>query len=111
MKYNTEPHQFALVVLDLPITPAVSSTTPTSKARAAAAMVDYSKWDNLNSDSDSDSGSGSAKAAADARRTQASTQLADDKRLLDQAEVLRYVGVGFLQSMVDLGVRRRGVSV
>lgn len=72
-------------------------------------MVDYSKWDNLDSgDSDSDSG-GDAAAVAKTKRQQQQKQLqeqrrkqdssgvalssrkaADDKRALDQAEVLRY---------------------
>lgn len=51
-------------------------------------MVDYSKWDNLDSDSDSDSGS--ANAAVANRKQAASTPSADEKRVLNQAEVLRY---------------------
>lgn len=61
-------------------------------------MVDYSKWDNLeSSDSDSASDSGHAATAAAAlaiqRKRQGaaapSVKQASDKRALDQAEVLR----------------------
>lgn len=51
-------------------------------------MVDYRKWDNLDSDSDSDSGS--ATAAAANRKLASNPAAADDKRVLDKAEVLRY---------------------
>ncbi|CBJ49219.1 expressed unknown protein [Ectocarpus siliculosus] len=55
-------------------------------------MVDYSKWDNLDSD---DSGSGSDGAAAAAKTKQqppSARKAADDKRQLDQAEALRLQG-------------------
>ncbi|CAM9855220.1 unnamed protein product [Scytosiphon promiscuus] len=74
-------------------------------------MVDYSKWDNLDSgDSDSDSGGGPAVAAQTKRQQQqkqqqqqppkqdsrstalSSRKAADDERGLDQAEVLRLQG-------------------
>lgn len=64
------------------------------------AMVDYSKWDNLDSD-DSDSTSDGEAAAAKAKQQQqprprgggttpSARKAADDKRQLDQAEALRY---------------------
>eukprot|EP00752_Nemacystus_decipiens_P013903 g12341.t1 len=53
-------------------------------------MVDYSKWDNLDSDSDSDSDSTTAAAA---KLKQAGTTAGtSDKRVLEQAEVLRLQG-------------------
>lgn len=65
-------------------------------------MVDYSKWDNLDSDSDSDSGSATAAAA---KQKQASTPAAAAKRVLDQAEVLRYVSRhAFALPMIQSGV-------
>ncbi|CAN0296932.1 unnamed protein product [Ectocarpus fasciculatus] len=65
-------------------------------------MVDYSKWDNLDSD-DSDSGSDGAAATAAAKTKQqqrrpqgggtpSARKAADDKRQLDQAEALRLQG-------------------
>ncbi|CAM9612394.1 unnamed protein product [Ectocarpus sp. 12 AP-2014] len=57
-------------------------------------MVDYSKWDNLDSD-DSDSGFDGAAAAAKTKQQQqqpSARKAADDKRQLDQAEALRLQG-------------------
>lgn len=68
-----------------------SSDILNARSTASKTMVDYSKWDNLDSDSDS----GSEKAAANQRKqTQvndpSSRKAAEEKRGLDQAEVLRY---------------------
>ncbi|CAM9780067.1 unnamed protein product [Ectocarpus sp. 4 AP-2014] len=56
-------------------------------------MVDYSKWDNLDSD-DSDSSSDGAAAAVKTKQQQqpSARKAADDKRQLDQAEALRLQG-------------------
>lgn len=62
---------------------------PTKNRRDVADMVDYSKWDKLDSDSDSNSDSGSSNAVV-AKQNQA-TPTSEAKRVLDQAEVLRYV--------------------
>lgn len=60
-------------------------------------MVDYSKWDNLDSDSDS----GSANAAV-AKRKQASTSTPSaDEKLMQEAEVLRYGVCAFALSVVS----------
>eukprot|EP00903_Cladosiphon_okamuranus_P020524 g18841.t1 len=53
-------------------------------------MVDYSKWDNLDSDSDSDGGSANPSVAH--RKQAACTPSADNKRVMDQAEALRLQG-------------------
>ncbi len=76
-------------------------------------MVDYSKWDNLDSDSDS----GSDKATANQRKqkqvhdTPSSRKAAEEQRGLDQAEVLRCGGGGLRFVRLVRSAGRAGVLV